>query len=73
MLLENVFVHEDFLSTVKKTSLENKQVFGGTHAKDLSSQDFRDIVNLKLSMHLVYLYVCPITGLKKKKKKQGIF
>ena len=28
------FFRVDFLSTVKKKSLENKQVFGDTHAKD---------------------------------------
>ena len=37
MLLENVFVREDFLSTVKKQVIENKQGFGGTHAKKISS------------------------------------
>ena len=34
MLLENVFVREDFLSTVKKTSyIENKQALGALMQK----------------------------------------
>ena len=37
MFLENVFVREDFLSTVKKRVIENKQAFGGTYTKAYSS------------------------------------
>ena len=33
MLLENVFVHEDFLSTVKKLVIENKQALGALMQK----------------------------------------
>ena len=51
-----------FCQPQRKRVIENKQAFGGAHAKDLSSQDFRDIVNLKLSMHLEHIYVCPIIG-----------
>ena len=55
-----------FCQPQRKRVIENKQVFGGTHAKDYSSYDFRDIVNLKLSMHLVHIYVCPIISFQKK-------
>ena len=37
MFWENDFVCEDFMSTVKKRVIENKQVFEGTGAKDYSS------------------------------------
>ena len=40
--------------------LQFQQSFGGTHAKDYSSYDFKDTVNLKSSLHLVHIYVCPI-------------
>ena len=33
--------------------MENKPAFGGTQGKAYSLYDFRDIENLKLSMHLV--------------------
>ena len=59
------FVREDFLSTVKKLVIEYKQVFGGTHAKDYSSSDFRGIVNLKLPLHLVHINKFQIISLKK--------
>ena len=55
---EKNLVREDFMSTIKKTVIENKQAFGGTHAKDYSS---------KLSLHLVPIYVCPIYLVLKKK------
>ena len=42
MFLEKVFVREDFLSTVKKTSYENKQAFGGTAIKVFAPFNFRD-------------------------------
>ena len=47
--------------------IENKQAFGGTHAKDYSSYNFRDIVNLKLSMHLVDIYIYARLSLFEKK------
>ena len=55
-----------FCQPYRKQVIENIQAFGGTHAKDYSSWDFRDIVNLKLSLHLVHICVCPIISLKKK-------
>ena len=61
MFVEKVFVREDFLSTVKKRVIENKQAFGGTAIKVFAPFDFRDSVNLKLSLHVVHIYVCPIT------------
>ena len=57
MFWENVFVCDDFLSTVKKTSIENKQAFGGTAIKGIKPFNFRDSVNLKLSLHIVHIYV----------------
>ena len=57
MFWENVFVHEDFFSTVKKMVIENKPAFGRTQLKAYSSWDFRDIKKMKLSMHLVNIYI----------------
>ena len=48
MFLEKVFVRDDFLSTVKKGVIENKQAFEGTAIKVLAPFNFRDSVNLKL-------------------------
>ena len=50
---QNVFVREDFLSTVKAENLLCQLPFGGTQGEAYSSWDFRDIENLKLSLHLV--------------------
>ena len=61
MFLEKVFVCEDFLSTVKKTSYRNKQAFGGTAIKVFAPFSFGDSINLKLSLHRVHIYLCPIT------------
>ena len=62
MFLEKVFVHEDFPSTVRKRVIENKQAFGGTAIKVFAPLNIRDSVNLKLSLHIVHIYVCPITN-----------
>ena len=35
--------------------MENKPAFGGTQGKAYSLQDFRDIKNLKLSLHLGHI------------------
>ena len=35
-VLRKCFVCEEFVSTVKKQVIENKQAFGGTHTKDYS-------------------------------------
>ena len=56
MFCDNVFVRKDFLSTTMKRVIENKPGFGGTQGKAYSSQDFRDMENLKLLMHLVHIY-----------------
>ena len=69
MFRENVFVCEDFLSTVKKTSYRNKKAFGGTAIKDNWPFNFRDSVNLKLSLHIVHIYVDLSAGFLKKNKK----
>ena len=66
MFLENVFVCENFLSTVKKRVIKNKQAFGGTARKVFAAFNVRDRVNLKLSLHLVHIYVCQIMSLWKK-------
>ena len=42
-------------------------MFGGTQGKAYSSTDFRDIENLKLSVHLVNIYELPIIGFFEKK------
>ena len=71
---ENVFVHEDFLSTEKKRVIESKLASGDTQGKAYSSLDFRDKENLKLSMHLVNICVPNYKFLKKKNNKfYGIF
>ena len=36
--------------------MENKQAFGSTAIKGIKPFNFRDSVNLKLSMHLVNIY-----------------
>ena len=57
-MFEKMFlVVKIFCQPQRKLVIENKQAFGGTHAKDYSSLDFRDIVNLKLSLHLVHIYI----------------
>ena len=53
IFLENVFVREDFLSTVKKTSNGKYTGVWGHSSKSLLLEDFRDIENLKLSLHLI--------------------
>ena len=65
-MFEKMFlVVKIFCQPQRKRVIENKQAFGGTHAKDYSSLDFRDIVNLKL-LHLVHIYIrMPIISLKK--------
>ena len=59
MFLENVFVREDFCQPERKQVTENKQAFWALTQKP-TPQRILDIVNLKLSMHLVIIYVCPI-------------
>ena len=66
MFLENVFVRGDFLSTVKKRIIENKPAFRVAQGKANSSWDFRDIENLRLSIHLVNTFVYWKVSLEKK-------
>ena len=52
-----------FCQPQRKQVIENKQAFGGTARKVFALFNVRDRVNLKLSLHLVHIYVCPIISL----------